>query len=345
MKLSLAFLFLLVSCASPTSMPQESAGVATKQFSGKINGISLTAVPQPIDEKELSRVCNVNANYVCLLPFAFVRSKEPRVYYNSGHQEWGERPEGIADCIRIAHQCKLKVMIKPQLWISHGEYTGYLSFHEESDWKKFESEYTKYIFMLVAVADSSRADMFCLGTELDSFVKQRPAYWSWLIDTIRTVYKGKLTYAENWDCYDRFPFWEKLDFIGINAYFPLSESKTPSVEELNKSWAKYALPMKNFSAQKKKQVLFTEFGYRSIDWCTRKPWDSYSEALPNGAAQMNAYTALFESFWNEPWFAGGFSWKWFDSNSRGDVPMETEYTPQGKPAMQVIEKWYGGTLQ
>ena len=345
MKSLITLLILFVGCASPTSMPQESAEVAVKNSSGKINGISITASSQPIDQNELSRICNVNANYVCLLPFAFVRSNEPMVYYNAGHQEWGERPEGIAACVRIAHQCKLQVMIKPQLWVSHGEYTGYLSFDNESDWKEFENEYTRYIFSLLIVADSFHADMFCLGTELDSFVNQRPAYWSWLIDTVRKVYDGKLTYAENWDCYHKFPFWDKLDFIGINAYFPLSESKTPSVDELNKCWKKYVSPLKDFSSQKNKQVLFTEFGYRSIDCCTMKPWDSYCDAQPNATAQVNAYTALFESFWNESWFAGGFSWKWFDSHSRGDVPMETEYTPQGKPAMQVIEKWYGSAPQ
>src|SRR6478736_1424130 len=98
MKSPIPLLILLVSCASPTSAPQESAGVVTKNSSEKINGISVTAASQPIDQNELSKICNVNANYVCLLPFAFVQDKKPKVYYNSGFQEWGERPEGIAAC-------------------------------------------------------------------------------------------------------------------------------------------------------------------------------------------------------------------------------------------------------
>ncbi|HYV95690.1 MAG TPA: hypothetical protein VE978_28220 [Chitinophagales bacterium] len=340
MKLLNCFLFLMISCAAPSSAPVESAAIAAKISSAKINGIGIAASSQPIDQSEFNTLREVNANYVCLLPFAFVREGSPEVHYNSGFQEWGERPEGVASCIRMAHDHGLKVMIKPQLWISHGEYSGYLSFQNEDDWKKFEMYYTKYIFKLLTVADTTHAEIFCLGTELDSFVNQRTTYWSWLVDTARKVYHGKLTYAENWDCYDRFPLWEKLDYIGISAYFPLSESKTPTVDELKKAWQQNVSMLKNVSEQKKKQVLFAEYGYRSIDCCTSKPWDSYSDAQPNPTAQANAYTAIFESFWNQPWFAGGFSWKWFDSHSNGDVPMETEYTPQGKPAMKVLEQWY-----
>jgi len=333
---------VITGCASPASAPVESTGIILGISSPKINGISMAASSHQMEGSEFDSMTNVNANYICLLPFAFVPGDKPVVYYKSGHQWWGESTEGIAACISMAHERGMRVMIKPQLWISHGEYSGFLSYRNEQDWQQFERDYTSYIFALLTVADSFHAEMFCIGTELDSFVSQRPAYWSWLIDTARKVYDGKLTYAENWDCYDRFPFWKKLDYIGINAYFPLSESMTPTVNELRKSWDKHAVSLKRLSDQEKKQVLFTEYGYRSINACASKPWDSYCEALPNTTAQVNAYTALFETFWNQPWFAGGFSWKWFDTKSEGDVPMNTEYTPQGKPAMEVIRQWYNG---
>jgi hypothetical protein len=339
MKWLIIILSAVAGCGSPSRYPVESFNSVKSSFS-RINGISLAAAHAPIDQSEFNTLCKANANYVCFLPFAFVREGEPRVHYNSGFQEWGERPEGISCCIRMAHEHGLKVMIKPQLWISHGEYTGDLSFQSESEWQQFEATYSDYILTLAKVADSSRAEMFCIGTELDSFVNHSPIYWDQLIDSIREVYHGKLTYAENWDCYNRFPLWSKLDYIGVSAYFPLSESSTPEVNELKRSWQKDVELLKEFSEQENKPILFTEFGYRSIDCCAAKPWDSYTDSHPNPEAQRNAYTALFESFWDQPWFAGGFSWKWFDSHSHGDVPMETEYTPQGKPALQVLEQWY-----
>jgi hypothetical protein len=58
-------------------------------------------------------------------------------------------------------------------------------------------------------------------------------------------------------------------------------------------------------------------------------------------AQATAYRALFETFWNEPWFAGGFLWKWFDSHAERGGPDNTRFTPQNKPAEEVIREWYG----
>jgi hypothetical protein len=50
---------------------------------------------------------------------------------------------------------------------------------------------------------------------------------------------GKLTYAANWDDFDKVPFWNELDYIGIDAYFPLSNATTPSVLELNDAWQQH----------------------------------------------------------------------------------------------------------
>src|SRR4030095_12989486 len=87
--------------------------------------------------------------------------------------------------------------------------------------------------------------------------------------------------------------------------------------------------------------LFTEYGYRSIDYTARRPWESYTESEMNLTAQKNAYEALYRKFWNQPWFAGGFFWKWFDEHTPTDVPIEKVFPPQNNPAMDVIRDWYG----
>jgi hypothetical protein len=47
---------------------------------------------------------------------------------------------------------------------------------------------------------------------------------------------GKLTYAANWDKYDQVSFWDELDFIEIQAYFPLTAQTSPTAEEIKKGW-------------------------------------------------------------------------------------------------------------
>ena len=339
----LAFLFFLLSCAANSS-EQKVLRESVPDFPGvgmkKINGAAIVAASHPLNDSDFMRLSDVSVNFICLLPFAYVRENEPVIHYNSNFQWWGERPEGIAECIKMAHQCNLKVMVKPQLWISHGEYTGQMKFNSEADWKNFEASYTGYIFQLLKVADSMHAEIFCLGTELDYFVRERKGYWSLMIDSARKVYHGQITYAGNWDCYKDFPFWNRLDLIGINAYFPLSDSITPQVSELLQKWQPHFEGMKSFSQKTGKPVFFTEYGYRSIDYATQKPWESYTDGNLNFVAQQNAYEALYEKFWGEPWFSGGFFWKWFDEHTPSDVAMEKEFTPQNNPAMDVVKKWY-----
>lgn len=306
----------------------------------KIKGVSLVASSAPITDYEFRQLGALHANFVCLLPYAFVKQGNPQVFYNTGHQWWGERPEGISTCISIAHSHNLQVMVKPQLWISNGMFTGKLSFDSEEEWTLFEESYSAYIFQLLELADSLDAAYFCIGTELELFVQNRKQYWSRLIDSARKIYDGKITYAENWDTYQNFPYWEKLDALGVNAYFPLSEAMTPSVGDLLKHWNPHYANMKAFSEKKGKPILFTEYGYRSIDFATRRPWESYTNGDANMQVQQNAYEALFQKFWNEPWIAGGFCWKWFDHQTPPDVPALIDFTPQNKPAQDVIRQWY-----
>ena len=103
----------------------------------------------------------------------------------------------------------------------------------EADWTRLEASYTKFILTYAKLAQETKVDILCIGTELERFVMSRPDYWCGLIERIRKIYNGKLTYAANWDEYKRTPFWDMLDYIGIDAYFPLSEKRMDSVEAEN----------------------------------------------------------------------------------------------------------------
>jgi len=124
-----------------------------------------------------------------------------------------------------------------------------------------------------------------------------------------------------------------LDYIGIDAYFPLSDEKTPSVEQLREGWQTWKDKMILLSKTMKKPILFTEFGYRSMDYTAKEPWLIESNpAKVNFEGQENAYYAIFEEFWKENWFAGGFVWKWFINQESAGGVMDNRFTPQNKPA-------------
>jgi hypothetical protein len=98
----------------------------------------------------------------------------------------------------------------------------------------------------VAIAVEKNVEALCVGTEFKVGAVRREAFWRGLIARIRQKYHGKLTYAANWDEFPNMPFWDALDFVGINAYMPLSDAVTPSVSDLKMAWRPHFDMIKNF---------------------------------------------------------------------------------------------------
>lgn len=314
----------------------------TGQVKEKINGVSFVASREEVAQEHIDEVVKVYANHAAIMPFGFIRDvNSPEIIYDTERQWFGETKKGALQYIKMLHENGVKVMVKPHIWISKGEFTGTLTMNSEEDWRALEASYEKFILNYAHCAQEANADIFCIGTELEQFVKNRPNFWKAVIKKIRQIYKGKLTYAANWDEYPRTTFWEDLDYIGIDAYFPLAESQTPTLEELKVGWQKWKVPIAQLAKEKKRPVLFTEFGYRSMDYTAQKPWlvDRHDEKV-NLNAQATATRALFEEFWKEDWFAGGFVWKWFIRHKEVGGSGDNRFTPQNKPAQAVITEFY-----
>ena len=307
----------------------------------KINGISFVASNRVVTDKNISPVIDVNANWVTLMPFAFMKTTaDTSIIYNDKRQWWGERIEGIEKTSELFHAKKIKIMLKPQIWIPDG-FTGNIAMKNNADWLVLEKNYEKFILEYAQIAQKNNFEMFCMGTELNAFVKARPKFWKQLIKKIKNVYSGKITYAENWDTYDNVPFWNQLDFIGVDAYFPLSNKKTPTIDELSLSWNVVKQQLKSLSERSKKPILFTEFGYQSKDFTAQEPWNHNQSSDVNLVGQQNSLAVLLATFWREDWFAGGFLWKWYDNHDQVGGTNDTDYTPQNKPAELILKKFYG----
>lgn len=310
--------------------------------SSKINGVSFVASGQAVDADQVAKLKNINTNYAAVMPFGFIRNPaHPVLYFNTDRQWFGERVDGVSQYIDALHAQEIEVMLKPQIWISKGVFTGKLRMETDADWELLELHYTEFITTFAHVATEKNVAVFCIGTELEAFVKARPQFWFRLIKKVRDIYKGKITYAANWDEYTSTPFWSVLDYIGVDAYFPLSDAKHPDVEELQAGWSSWKIALETISKKANTPILFTEFGYRSMNYTAKKPWlvDRHQDGV-NLAAQATALQVQLETFWCEDWFAGGFVWKWFLEHQRAGGKNDNRFTPQNKPAEQVLKRWY-----
>ena len=329
-RLEIVLLLLVLSCCQGTP-PQEK----------KIKGISFVGPVKVIGEKEVLPVNSTNADWVCLMPFAYGGNNKGGLVRELEWQWWGEKPEGVIQCLQLFKKQHKKIMIKPQVWITSGSFTGNFSLEGEEAWRKWEKDYETFILDYAKIAQEWKVELFCIGTEFKKAIEKRPQFWTRLIQKVKTIYSGKLTYAANWDNYHRIPFWKELDYIGIDAYFPLVDNNNPTEKELIQAWKKHKEDIMEVSSKEGKQILFTEIGYRSIDFTAQKPWDSYRNEAVDYEEQNRAYTAMFKTFWNHPKFAGLFIWKWFDYHDRiGGPRHERGYSPQKKPAEAIIKEWF-----
>lgn len=311
--------------------------------SNKINGISYVASKDSINNYHINPVINLNANYAAIMPFGFIKNLEhPEIIYNTNRQWFGETTVGSKQYIEALRKKDIRIMLKPQIWVWRGEFTGLIEMKNEENWNNLENTYSEFILEYAKLAEETKVDIFCIGTELERFIDNRPEYWFTLIEKIKIIYKGKLTYAANWNEYDRTPFWNQLDYIGVDAYFPVSQSKTPKLNECIEGWKNYKDSLKSASEKHSKPILFTEYGYRSVDYSGQEPWKSdRSMNQVNLEAQTNTTKALYQTFWNEDWFAGGFVWKWFHNHEHAGGNDNTRFTPQNKPVEALIRKQYG----
>lgn len=328
--LCLSWIGLLASCS------------ATVEKLEKINGISFVASRVAVDDAHIAPLLKLNANYAAVMPFGFIRElSHPEINFNSERQWFGETDKGVRQYIETLQKNHMKIMMKPQIWVRKGEFTGFIKMAHEEDWILLEDTYRNFILTYAKVAEATNVDIFCIGTELERFIAARPDYWKQLIVEVRNVYNGKLTYAANWDEYPKTPFWADLDYIGVDAYFPLSDKKTPTIAECKAAWQPYKQQLKAMSERYHKPILFTEYGYRSVDYTAKAPWKFDRDMIVvNMEAQSNAMQALYDENWGEDWFAGGFVWKWFHDHNNAGGMSDTQFTPQNKPVETIISATY-----
>lgn len=326
---------ILLSC----SIQENKTVTLTKK---PICGLTLVAPPRPFADDPMTPMKEIHCTWIAVIPYAFTPHNEPVVRFGLNHQWWGESPEGVKETIARARASGLKIMLKPQVW-SHGWWTGDYLFDSPKKWEQWEEQYSHYILYYAALADSLDVELFCFGTEFKTAIRERPEYWNQLIEQLRDVYHGKITYAANWDNFSEIPFWNKLDYIGINAYFPLIDHQKPTLKALTKAWQKPRNEIRACQEKFNKPVLFTEYGYLSVDGATFNTWEleqRLGELSANQETQAIALDALHTVFAGEEYWLGGFVWKWYPEMQGHEGFPNKDYTPQGKTAEKVLKRWF-----
>jgi hypothetical protein len=281
---------------------------------------------------ELGKMRAAGGNTVQFLAFAYVKRLDgPEIGMEPDHSDRVLR----AGMMR-AKAAGLQTMVKLQMWgpgFRDGKFSADIDMINAADWRAFMDNYRLYVLRYARLAAGTNADILCIGTEL---VRASQAAiitdnWHALAEEVRSIYSGPLTYAAHHSEVAGVPFWDSLDYIGVDGYYPI-DKLSPALEDLE-----------HLSVRWNRPVLFTEAGFASSSYALTEPWrpGSYTAPLDSVRLDLQAegWQTLLGELWRRDFIWGIYAWKWHPNPAWGG-PKNADHTPQGKPALDVIRRFY-----
>lgn len=290
-------------------------------------------------DQSMARMVNLGSNAVAIVPYSYMRQNDKPMPLPLIQRAGNETDAAVIQSIQQAKEKNCYVLIKPQIWLGKS-WTGFVEMENEKDWDAFFDHYSHWIKHHALIAEIYEADALAVGVEFVQATLQNQDRWATLFKEIRKIYSGHLTYCANWgEEIEGLSFWEDLDYIGFNCYYPWSKNKKASKRELQKGLNGIIDKIEKIAAKHGKPVVFTEVGFRSVEYPWVNPHAAAEGRAFNENAQAQCYEALFKAIQNKSWCKGIIWWKW-PTHPRRNGPTQTTFTPLGKKAEQVVQQYF-----
>jgi hypothetical protein len=356
---------LLVAACLAADTPPPSVPAVVPKMIPFMRGMGFAHVHAPnvgygstMAKKELVKLRSLGIDWISISPFAYMpKIDEPELLFgNEGHHHGDATltEHHLIQAIADAHALGIKVMMKPHLWareFGEGKWQGDIKMKTPADTDAWFAHYTSYVVDLAKLASRAHADAFGVGVEYVQMTKpEHTSRWRQLIAAARLAYSGPITYcAHHGDEVFDLRFWDSLDWIGVDAYFPLPaelEKKDAPLEDISAAFMAHLEQLRPLADRYKKPIVLTELGYPSHAGAFSEPWKSDRDRPIDEDVQARGYEAALSAVADAPWVRGVFFWKWF-SGGRSQPFEHDPYQPDGKEAEQVIKKWFapGSTLR
>ena len=250
----LLLILLLASCA--TRAPEAAPAAKHRGMSFAAASPRRGTYGSEASAQSLRKLKDLGVDWISLMPFGFHRG-EPALSFGGEHV-W-ETDASVLAATQQAHALGIKVMLKPHVW---GRSEQRMETWTDAQWRAWFDDYGRFAEHYATIARDAKADAFCIGNE-QKIASRHEQEWRRIIQRVRAIYQGPLTYGANFDEVFDVPFWDALDWIGVSGYFPLTTDPTPDRATLIRAWQPVLAQLEQLSLREKKPVLFTEIGYRS----------------------------------------------------------------------------------
>lgn len=260
----------------------------------------------PTMAESLEELRALGVGWVSIHPYAGVRRDGSIRSTSAFELDFLER------AVELARASGIRLFWKPHLayWGSF-DWRGSIEFGDDRNaWRRFFDGYRRFIVDQARFAAEHDVPLFSVGLEYEATMEHEEE-WREILSEIRAVYPGTITYAANWDRLDDVPFWDAVDLIGVQGYFPLSTEDDPPREAIDRGWDEPLRRLRELSKRHGKPVLFAEVGYDLAPSAAAEPWKTASrDTAETRALRRRLLEVAIERLEAEPFVVGLFWWKW-----------------------------------
>jgi hypothetical protein len=298
----------------------------------------------PYSEALLDELVRMGANAISITPFGRIWSLSSTRVLLDFEQPYQQNRAAIARMIAQAKARGLRVLLIPHLWVETGGWRGEIDPGSPEGWRAYRSSYRDFVLAWARDAQAFGADAFSVGVECKSFSGRFGAYWTDLIGDVRRAFHGSLTYSANWDEVEGVLFWDQLDWIGVNAFYPLAATPDASQATYVASAEQALAQLGELAAVVDKPIVLVEVGYTTRADAAVEPWlwpDGMQGVVVDEHEQARALAAIAEAAARRDDVLGFFVWRYYANLD--DVSQEAAwgFSPHAKQAERVLEGIFG----
>lgn len=295
----------------------------------------------------LDELVRLGANAISITPFGRIWSLHSTSIALDFELPYEQNREGIARMIAQAKARGLRVLVIPHLWVETGGWRGEIDPHSDAGWRAYQAAYRSFILAWARDAQTFGADAFSIGVECKSWSGRFGDFWTQLIAEVRAAFRGALTYSANWDEAEDVLFWDQLDWVGVNAFYPLARTHGASDASYVQGATQALDRLGLLASELAKPVVLVEIGYTTRADAAVEPWlwpDGMQHVTVDEREQARALSAIAGAAAERPWILGFFVWRYYANLD--DVSQEAiwGFSPHGKLAEPVLarifsERW------